>query len=178
MPHIAREVFPATHYGIRMALVAVAIGLVGLEASCLNTDNPQGSEDVYMGYPLFSFIASRSLLISFPPIPLKVSVLWTGLAVDMLLYTSVGLIVSFMVVNLRENMRLLKFLVKSGAVFLLGSFLVLLFMGNPSPYQVVPPIFIAGQSAFLFSLAAAPIAAVLYGYYLLFKKRRNPQESR
>jgi hypothetical protein len=174
MPEVARDKLWVLTW--RVTLVAIIIGLIGLAVSCLNTDNPQGSEDVYMGYPLFAFIGSRSLLISFPPIPRNVSVLWTGLVVDLLVYTIPGFVASFLVFNLRENMRLLKFLVKSGAVFLFGSFLVLAVLSifaGASPYQVVPPIFIAGELAFLFALAAAPITTILYGYYLLTKKRRN-----
>lgn len=166
----------------RVVLAAVAIGLIGLAVSCFNTDNPGGLEDVYMGYPLFAFIGSRSLLISFPPIPQKVTILRTGLVLDLLSYLIPGFVVSFLVFSLRENVRLLKFLFKSGGVLLVSSFLVLSFLSafaGASPYQVVPPIFIAGELAVLFALAAAPVVTIVYGYYLLLvKKSRKPVRQR
>lgn len=163
----------------RVPLIAVVIGFVGLGVSCFNTDNPEGAEDVYMGYPLFCFNTSRSLLVSFPPIPLKIVVLWVGFLVDILLYSSMGFVVSDLVFSLRENMRLLRFLAKSWAVFFAGSFIVLTFlwMANPSPYLTVSPFIIAGEAALFLSLMVAPVATILYGYYRLFRKRKTEQAS-
>jgi len=163
----------------RVPLAAVAIGFVGLAVSCLNTDNPGGLQDIYMGYPLFCFNTSRILLVSFPPIPLKIVVLWVGFFVDFMLYSSVGFVVSDLVFSLKENMRLLRFLVKSWAVFFAGSFIVLnfLWMASPSPYLTVPPYIIAGEAAFFIALVAAPIVTILYGYYRLFRKRKTQQAS-
>lgn len=163
----------------RVLLVAVAIGFAGLAFSCLNTDNPGGLEDIYMGYPFFCLNTSRSLLVSFPPIPLMINVLWAGFLIDLMLYSSAGFVVSYLVFSLRENMRLLSFLIKSGAVFFAGSFIVLsvLWTGSPSPYLTVSPVFIAGGAAFFISLMVAPAATILYGYYRLFKKRKTQQAS-
>lgn len=163
----------------RVPLVAVAVGFVGLAVSCLNTDNPGGLEDIYMGYPFFCLNTSRSLLVSSPPIPLEVNVLWTGFFTDLMLYSSMGFLVSYLVFSLGENMRLLSFLVTSGAVFFAGSFIVLsvLWSASPSPYLTVPPVFIAGSAAFFISLMVAPAATVLYGYCRLFKRRKTQQAS-
>ena len=176
MPKATRDEFWVLTW--RVTLAAVILGFIGLALSCLNTDNPQSSEDVYMGYPFFAFIGSRSVVISFPPIPQKITVLWTGLIIDLLIYTIPGLIVSFLVFSLRENVRLVKFMLKSGAVLLIGSFLAfgLLSSANPSPYGSVSPLFLAGSIAFLFALAMAPVVTIIYGYYLLIEKYRKQHQ--
>jgi hypothetical protein len=152
----------------------LAIGFIGIIASCIYMENPWGVDELYYGYPLLWLNTSKSLLFSFPPIPVRASILWVGFIFDILLYCSGGFVVSFLVLNLKENMKLLRFFIKSGVVFFVCSYLVGFFLVG-SGLQLGPGVFPpyeAGLIALFFWAAATPVCTIAYGYYQLLKKRR------
>jgi len=155
---------------------AISIGFVGLMISCVYMENPWGVDGLFYGYPLLWLETSKSLWVSFPPIPLRVNVLWEGLVLDMLLYSSGGFVVSYLVFTLKENMRLLRFFIKSGILFFFGSFMTVFILvslfSRPRLSPGVPNIQVAYMTAFFFSAVAAPTCTIIYGYYRLMKKRK------
>lgn len=162
----------------RIPLVAIAIGFVGLTASCIYMENPWEVGEVFYGYPLLWLETSKNLWISFPPVPLRVSILWVGFFADMLLYSSFGFVVSYLVFSLRENMKLLRFFIKRGIVFLVGSYMILLILSSlmfrgPTASPGIPIIAAAGYGAFFFSAVATPACTIIYGYYRLIKRRKS-----
>jgi hypothetical protein len=163
---------------LRIVLGTFVIGFFGIVASCIYMENPWGIDELYYGYPLLWLNTSKSLLISFPPIPLRVNILWAGFILDLLLYSSGGFVVSYLVFILRENMKLLRFFIKSGIVFFVGSYIVafLLFETGPRFVLVFPP-YEAGLDAFFFSAVATPAATIIYGFCRLFKKRKTQKVS-
>ena len=156
-----------------ITFAAIVIGFVWLMISCVYMENPWGVDELYYGYPLLWLKTSKSLLISFPPIPLRADVLWQGLILDMLLYSSGGFVVSYLMFTLQENRRLLKFLIKSGFLFFVGSYLMGLIVYSGPSLSVVPPFVEAVYLALFFSVVAAPASTIIYGYYRLMKKRKS-----
>lgn len=129
-------------------------------------ENPYWEDQLFYGYPFLWLETSKSLLVQFPPIPNRIIVL-PGFFVDLSLYLSVGLVISYMVFALNENVRLLKFFVKTGAVFLAGSFFAGFFLYAPGPTPGSGPIGVGVQLAFIFALPATCVCTITYGYYRL-----------
>lgn len=155
----------------RIVVGAVAVGVFGLVLSTILMENPYGEDYLFYGYPLLWLETSKSLWVQFPPIPRRVVIL-TGFFVDFPLYLIAGFVISYLVFTLNENMKLLRFLVKSGIVFLVGSFLAGFMLGGVGsrPTGGVNPIGLGMQFAFLFSLPATLVCTIIYGYFRLFKK--------
>lgn len=156
---------------LRIVLGGVAIGVIGLVLSTILMENPYGEDQLFYGYPFLWVETSKTLRIQFPPIPQRLVIL-TGFFVDFPIYLILGFVISYLVFTLKENKNLLKFFIKSGIILFVGAFLLfglLASAGGPTIYGP-PPFFVAGQVAFLFSLAATPAATIIYGYYRLFRK--------
>ena len=153
-----------------------AIGVFGLVLSCIYMENPYWEDQLFYGYPFLWLETSKSLLVQFPPIPKKIIVL-PGFFIDLLLYSSVGLVISYMVFTLNENMRLLKFFLKSGAVFLASLFFTGFLLTASGPTPGVGPIGNGMQLAFIFSLPATLVCTIAYGYYKLFVNWRAKKVS-
>lgn len=111
-------------------------------------ENPYWEDQLFYGYPFLWLETSKSLLVQFPPIPRKI-ILLPGFFVDLSLYLSAGLVVSYMVFTLNENMLLLRFFLKSGAVFVVGSFFAGLFLTGSGPTPGVGPIGVGVQLVFI-----------------------------
>jgi len=159
----------------RIALSALGIGFIGIIASCIYMENPWGIDELYYGYPLLWLNTSKTLAISFPPIPLRINILWAGFTLDMLLYSLGGFVVAYLVFTLRENTKLLGFFVKSGLLFFVGSFIAVFILAavfsGPRLSPGVPIIQVAYTTALFFSAVAAPASTIIYGYYRLFVKK-------
>jgi hypothetical protein len=155
----------------RIVVGAVAVGVFGLALSTILMENPYGEDRLFYGYPLLWLETSKSLWVQFPPIPRRVVIL-TGFFVDFPLYLIAGFVISYLVFTLNENMKLLKFFIKSGAVIFVGTFLLYGILASVSGPRIYgsPPFIDALQVAFLFSLAATPAATIIYGYCRLFKR--------
>jgi hypothetical protein len=148
-----------------------AFGVFGLVLSCIYMENPYWEDRLFYGYPFLWLETSRSLSVQFPPIPKKIIVL-PGVFADLLLYSSIGFVVSYMVFTLNENMRLLKFSLKSGAVFLACSFIAGFLLTAPGPTPGVGPIGVGVSLVFIFSVPATLVCTIAYGYYKLFMNWR------
>lgn len=157
-------------------LGTLAIGAFGLVLSCIYMENPYWEDQLFYGYPFLWLETSKGLWLQFPPIPHRITIL-SGFFADLLLYSSAGLVVSYMVFTLNENMRLMKFFLKSGAVFLGSLFLAGFLLTAPGPTPGVGPIGMGVQLALIFSSPAALVCTIAYGYYRLFKKRRTRKVS-
>jgi hypothetical protein len=122
-----------------------------------------------MGYPFFWLNTSRSLQVPPPPleIPATINILWVGFAIDMLIYSLPGLAASYLMFTLKENMRLLKFLVSSGAAIFFGSFVTSLFLIRAGVNTVSSAMFTAS----VLTAFVTPTITAIYGYYRLIKKR-------
>jgi len=139
-------------------------------------ENPYWEDELFYGYPFLWLETSKSLRVQFPPIPNKITIL-SGFFVDLLLYSSIGLVVSYMVFTLNENMRLMKFFVKSGAVFIVSLFLLGFPLTPSGPTPGVGPIGMGFMLAVTLALPLTLFCTIAYGYYRLFIKWRSRKVS-
>ena len=160
----------------RIVLGALAIGAFGLVFSCIYMENPYWEDQLFYGYPFLWLETSKSLRVQFPPIPSKIIIL-PGFFVDLLLYSSIGLVVSYMVFTLNENTRLMKFFAKSGTVFVAGLFLSGFMLTGSGPTPGAGPIGVGVGLVLILALPLTLICTIAYGYYRLLIKLRSKRFS-
>lgn len=161
----------------RIVLSAFAIGGFCLVLSCIYMENPYLEDELFYGYPSLWLETSKSLWLQFPPIPNRITIL-PGFLVDLLLYSSIGLVISYMVFTLNENMRILRFFLKSGAVFVVGLFLLGFLLTGSGPTPGAGPIGVGLMLVIILALPLALVCTIAYGYYRLFIKWRSKSVAR
>ncbi len=158
-----------------VVLGTFVIGMFGLVLSCIYMENPYQEDQLLYGYPFLWLETSKSLSVQLPPIPKNIIIL-PGFFADLLLYLSVGLVISYMVFTLNENKMILKFFLKSEAIFLVVSFLAGFILYAPGPTPGAGPIGIGVGLALIFASPAAFICTIAYGYYKIFINWRTKKK--
>jgi hypothetical protein len=139
-------------------------------------ENPYWEDRLFYGYPFLWLETSKSLWVQFPPIPSRITIL-SGFFADLLLYSSIGLVISYMMFTLDENMRLLKFFLKSGAVFVAGLFLAGFMLTGSGPTPGAGPIGVGVMLVLILALPLTLVCTIAYGYYRLCIKWRSRKVS-